>query len=133
MEGGVILFQMTILAIALGGAAGSVLRYLLGGMVQRATHSGFPYGTLTINVVGCLIIGFLVQHFMNLEPSPAVRGVLVVGFCGGFTTFSAFSSETIGLLYGGAYGKAALYVSLSVTLCLAATATGIALTRVLSR
>ncbi len=56
---------MTILAIALGGAGGAVLRYLLGGIVQRTTHSGFPYGTLTVNIIGCLIVGTLVQHFMN--------------------------------------------------------------------
>jgi CrcB protein len=124
---------MTLLAIALGGAGGSVLRYLLGGVVQRATHSGFPYGTLTVNIIGCLVIGVLVQHFMNLEPSPALRGLLVVGFCGGFTTFSAFSNEAIGLVYGGAYAKAILYIALSVTLCVAATATGIALTRALAR
>ena len=124
---------MTILAIALGGACGSVLRYLLGGSVQRAMHAGFPYGTLSVNVVGCLMIGILVQHFMNLEPVPTVRGLLVVGFCGGFTTFSAFSNEAIGLLYGGAYLKAALYVSSSVILCLGATAAGIALTRTLAR
>jgi CrcB protein len=123
---------MTILAIALGGAGGSVLRYLLGGMVQRATHAGFPYGTLSVNVIGCLIIGSLVQYFTNLEPSPAVRGLLIVGFCGGFTTFSALSIETIGFLQGGAYGKAALYVSLSITLCLAATAAGIAITKIVS-
>lgn len=124
---------MTILAIAFGGAGGSVLRYLLGGIVQRSAHSGFPYGTLTVNVIGCLIIGILVQLFMNLEPSPTVRGFLVVGFCGGFTTFSAFSNEAIGLLYGGSYAKAVLYVSLSVALCLAATAAGISVTRLLSR
>lgn len=124
---------MTILAIALGGAGGSVLRYLLGGIVQRFSHSGFPYGTLTVNIFGCLTIGILVQLFMNMEPSPTVRGLLVVGFCGGFTTFSAFSNEAIGLVSGGAYAKAAVYVSLSVVLCLAATATGIAATRLLGR
>lgn len=62
-----------------------------------------------------------------------MRGLLVVGFCGGFATFSAFSNETIGLLYGGAYMKAAVYVSLSVIFCLAATATGIGITRALAR
>jgi CrcB protein len=124
---------MTILAIALGGAGGSVLRYLLGGAVQRAAHSGFPFGTLAVNVLGCLLIGILVELFMNLEPQPALRGLLVVGFCGGFTTFSAFSSETIGLLVGGEYSKAALYAFFSVTLCLVATAAGISVTRALAR
>ena len=124
---------MTILAIALGGAGGSVLRYVIGGFFQRTSHSGFPVGTLSVNVIGCLAIGILVQHFMNLEPSSALRGLLVVGFCGGFTTFSAFSHETIGLVYGGAYMKAALYTALSVVLCLAATATGMVFTRSFTR
>ena len=124
---------MTILAIALGGAGGSVLRYVVGGFFQRTSHLGFPFGTLTVNVIGCLAIGILVQYFMNLEPSSALRGLLVVGFCGGFTTFSAFSHETIGLLYGGAYMKATLYAALSVGLCLASTAIGMQLTRLLTR
>lgn len=124
---------MTLVAIALGGAIGSVLRYLLGGAVQRAAHAGFPYGTLAVNVVGCLAIGLVVQHFMNLEPSPAVRGFLVVGLCGGFTTFSAFSNETIGLLYGGSYMRAISYVLLSVSLSLVATAAGFMIARGLGR
>ena len=124
---------MTVLAIAFGGALGSVLRYLMGGVVQRAAHAGFPYGTLAVNVVGCLLIGALVQHFMNAEPSPTVRGFLVVGFCGGFTTFSAFSMETIGLLYGGSYLRASAYVLASVVLCLSATAVGMTLARTVSR
>jgi CrcB protein len=119
--------------IAFGGALGSVLRYLMGGAVQRATHAGFPYGTLAVNVVGCLLIGILVQHFMNVEPSSAARGFLVVGFCGGFTTFSAFSMETIGLFYSGSYLRASAYVLASVVLCLSATAAGMTLTRTISR
>ena len=124
---------MTILAIAFGGALGSVLRYLMGGIVQRATHAGFPYGTLAVNVLGCLVIGVLVQYFMNTEPPSEVRGFLVVGFCGGFTTFSAFSMETIGLLNSGSYLRASVYILASVVLCLSATAAGMTLTRTVSR
>ena len=124
---------MTILAIALGGAIGSVLRYLVGGAVQRASHAGFPFGTFTVNVVGCLIVGVVMQLHMNTEPAPAVRGLLVVGFCGGFTTFSAFTSETVGLMYGGEYWKALVYVLITVALCLSATMIGLNLTRALSR
>ena len=123
---------MVLLAIAAGGALGSVLRYLLGGVIQRASHSGFPYGTLAVNVLGCLLIGILVQSFMNASPSSTARGFLIVGFCGGFTTFSAFSSEAIGLLQAGSYMRAALYVSASVAVCLIATTVGIAATRTLS-
>lgn len=124
---------MTLLAIAAGGALGSVLRYLLGGAVQRAAAAGFPFGTLAVNVVGCLIIGVLLQRFTNIEPSSPVRGLLIVGFCGGFTTFSAFSTETVGLVNGGEYARALLYVFLSVALCLLATATGLIVTRAFAR
>jgi len=124
---------MTILAIAVGGALGSVLRYWLGGAVQRAFAAGFPYGTLAVNVVGCLMIGILLQRFTSAEPSLAARGLLVVGFCGGFTTFSAFSTETVGLIDGGEHSKAVLYVFLSLVLCLLSTLTGLILTRHLSR
>ena len=123
---------MTVLAIAFGGALGSVLRYLMGGVVQRATHAGFPYGTLAVNVIGCLMIGILIQYFMNSEPTSEVRAFLIVGFCGGFTTFSAFSMETIGLLTAGSYLRASAYVLSSVVLCLTATAAGMTLTRSLS-
>jgi CrcB protein len=124
---------MTILAIALGGAIGSVLRYLVGGTVQRETHASFPYGTLVVNVLGCFLVGILLQRFMNAEPSSNVRALLVVGFCGGFTTFSAFSGEAIGLLTGGANVKALLYVVASVSLSLFATAIGIIVTRAAGR
>jgi CrcB protein len=126
-------FAMTILAIAVGGAFGSVLRYLVGGAVQRSTHAGFPYGTLAVNIIGCLVIGMLIQHFMNAEPASVVRGFLVVGFCGGFTTFSAFSMETIGLVYSGSFLRASAYVLASVVLSLSATAAGITLVRTMSR
>lgn len=120
---------MVLLYIALGGALGSVLRYVLGGAVQRATHAGFPYGTFAVNVVGCFLIGVLIKLFMNVEPAPSLRGFLIVGFCGGFTTFSTFTSEAIGLAESGAYLRAAVYVFASVTLCLAATGAGLATVR----
>jgi len=116
---------MVLLYVALGGAAGSVLRYVLGGAVQRASHSGFPFGTLAVNILGCFIIGALIKLFMNVEPPASLRALLIVGFCGGFTTFSAFTSDTIGLAESSAYLRAAIYVLVSVTLCLAATAAGL--------
>ena len=112
--------------IAVGGAAGSMLRYLAGGVVQKSVGASFPTGTLFVNVIGCFLIGALTQQFMNLEPSPALRAGLITGFCGGFTTFSAFSIETVGLIQGGEYGKAAAYTALSLTLSIAATFTGFA-------
>ncbi|MBA3656399.1 MAG: fluoride efflux transporter CrcB [Gemmatimonadaceae bacterium] len=115
---------MTLLWIALGGALGSVLRYALGGAVQRFSARGFPVGTLAVNVIGCLIVGILIHKLTNDQAHPAARAFMVVGFCGGFTTFSTFSAETIGLMLGGEMGRATIYVLLSVGLCLAATWVG---------
>jgi CrcB protein len=120
---------MILLWIGLGGAVGSILRYVIGGAVQRLSARGFPVGTLFVNVLGCIIIGVLLQRFMNEEPSGATRAALVVGFCGGFTTFSTFSAETIGLIQGGQLGSAFAYALLSVTLCLGATWGGMVITR----
>jgi fluoride exporter len=123
---------MIYLYIALGGAAGSLLRYSLGGAVQRSSASGFPIGTLFVNVSGCFIIGVLVRHFMNMQLSPELRALLIVGFCGGFTTFSTFSAETLGLIEGGEYARATSYVVLSVGLCLIATLAGMTTMRMIA-
>lgn len=112
--------------IAIGGAAGSVSRYLLGGVVQRASAAAFPVGTLAVNVVGCFLIGVLVHHYMHIQTSPIMRAALITGFCGGFTTFSAFGIETAGLIEGGAYGKAAAYIVMSISLSILATFGGMA-------
>ena len=115
---------MIFLLIAVGGAAGSLLRYLIGGAVQRMSAGGFPVGTMFVNVSGCFLIGVLLRQFLNMQISPEWRAFLIVGFCGGFTTFSTFSAETLGLVEGGEYGRAASYVILSVALCLSATFAG---------
>ena len=113
-----------ILAIALGGASGSVLRYYMGRALQGPSPSGIPIGTLAVNVLGCLIVGALSRYFLSHDTSRTLQAALIVGFCGGFTTFSAFSLETVGLLSGGQAGKALGYVLLSVVGCLLATAVG---------
>jgi fluoride exporter len=120
---------MILLLIALGGAAGSVLRYVIGGRLQHFATHGFPLGTLSVNVLGCLLIGILAQVFLNMQTSGPSRALLMVGFCGGFTTFSTFSYETVGLIEGGDYVRALAYISLSVVLCLAATFGGMTLMR----
>jgi CrcB protein len=117
---------MILFLIALGGAVGSLLRYVIGGMVQRTSASGFPVGTLFVNVAGCLLIGVFVRFLLNMQTSAELRALLVVGFCGGFTTFSTFSFETVGLIEGGEYARAATYIVASVALCLAATFAGMA-------
>lgn len=123
---------MIFLLIAVGGAAGSLLRYLVGGAVQRTSAGGFPIGTMFVNVSGCFLIGILLRQFMNMQLSPELRALLIVGFCGGFTTFSTFSAETLGLIEGGEYGRATSYVILSVVLCLSATFMGMTALRLLA-
>lgn len=117
---------MIYLLIAVGGAAGSLLRYVFGGAVQRTSESGFPLGTMVVNISGCFLIGILVRQFLNMQLSSEMRALLIVGFCGGFTTFSTFSAEAIGLIEGGEYSRAVSYVVLSVALCLGATFAGMA-------
>ena len=120
---------MTILMIALGGAAGSVSRYGLGMLVQRAAHGAFPIGTLTVNLVGCFIAGVAAKVLMGSQVNPDVRALVIVGFCGGFTTFSAFSLEVVNLVHRGEWVVAAGYIGASLLLCLAGTAAGFALIR----
>lgn len=121
--------QMILIWIAIGGALGSVLRYMLGGALQQFSAKGFPIGTLSVNVLGCLVIGILMQKFLGVQAHPVAKAFLIVGFCGGFTTFSAFSAETIGLMLGGEMGRATIYVVLSVVLCLLATWAGMIMAR----
>ena len=125
-----LLESMILFLIALGGAAGSLLRYLIGGAVQRTSAGGFPVGTMFVNVAGCFLIGVFVRFLLNMQTSAELRALLVVGFCGGFTTFSTFSAETVGLIEGGEYARAASYVILSVVALLAATFAGMAAMRV---
>jgi fluoride exporter len=123
---------MILLLIAAGGAGGSVLRYLLGGRAQQFAPHGFPLGTLIVNVLGCFLIGMFVRQFMNVQTHNYERALLVVGFCGGFTTFSSFSMETIGLIEGGEYPRALAYILLSVVLCLTATVAGMGTVRLIA-
>src|SRR6476469_8599917 len=122
---------MILLLIAIGGAAGSVLRYLIGGRVQHFAPHGFPLGTLFVNVAGCFLAGILIRQFMNVQTHNHLRALLIVGFCGGFTTFSTFSMETVGLIEGGEYPRALAYASLSLLLCLMVTFAGMTAMRVL--
>ena len=107
---------MKILLVATGGALGSVLRYVLGGWIQTASGSLFPIGTMSINVLGCLVIGFLAA----LSPRESYRLFVMVGILGGFTTFSTFGLETFLRLNERQYSQAAANVLLSVVLGLLA-------------
>jgi len=116
----------TILIIGLGGFTGSILRYLISGWILRLLDTPlFPYGTLGVNVLGCLAIGLLGGWADNAELfSPAARAFLLIGLLGGFTTFSTFGYETMALLRDKATLAAMLYVGLHLVLGLAAVALG---------
>lgn len=106
------------LCVGAGGAIGSICRYLLG-LIAPANQPGFPFMTLVINVVGALAIGFLAAFFLrNAHLDPRLLLFLKVGICGGFTTFSTFSLESIQLIQDGNIIAAALYIVASVVLCL---------------
>jgi CrcB protein len=116
--------------IAAGSAIGGVSRYLFGGLIQRLTGGPFPLGTLVINVTGSLLIGFLLRYSLDSGAvSPEVRAFLTIGFCGGYTTVSTFSWETVALIEDGDWRRAVLYMTASVLLSLLGTIAGLALAR----
>jgi CrcB protein len=105
--------------IAAGGAAGALMRYWMSNGIYALFGRGFPYGTLTVNVVGSLLMGFCYVFMIErMDVSVEWRAALMIGLLGAFTTFSTFSIETLNLLESGEQMKAALNILLSVTLCI---------------
>lgn len=115
-------------AVAAGGAAGSVARYVFGALVQRA-GTGFPWGTLVVNASGSFLLGVLMTWFVARTPSPEVRLFFTIGLCGGYTTFSTFAYESALLLQDGRLTRAILYVTSSVLLTIGAMFSGFAAAR----
>ena len=115
------------MAIALGGASGAVLRFLVSSGVYQWLGRGFPYGTLAVNVIGSLLIGLLTEALIlqRVAISLEYRAAILVGLFGSFTTFSTFSLETIYLLEQGNFTKAGLNVLVSVAACLCAVWIGL--------
>lgn len=114
--------MLKLLLIAVGGATGSVLRYLVAGWSQQLAGSGFPLGTLVVNCSGCLLIGFLGALFSPLSPHlvrEEYRVAILIGLLGGFTTFSTFGWETFTLINAGQFARAAGNVAGSVLIGLA--------------
>ncbi len=115
---------MTYLWVAIGSAIGGVGRYWCGALVAERFGDAFPWGTLLVNVAGSFLIGIVAAMGDSYDrpwlPPQEVRAFIVVGFCGGYTTFSAFSLQTLALLREGAWAYAIGNVVLSVVLCLVA-------------
>jgi CrcB protein len=113
--------------IALGSAMGGVVRYLVGGAVQQAAGGTFPAGTLLVNVTGSFLLGFLIRYSADSAAlGPELRAMLTIGFCGGYTTFSTFSYETVRLIEDGQGGRALAYALSSVLLSVGAAVLGLA-------
>lgn len=119
-----------LLAIAGAGAAGALLRFGLSNGIYRLLGREFPYGTLVVNVLGSLFIGYFFVLFLERTiVSDVWRSAILIGLLGSFTTFSTFSLETLNLFNEGAHLRAAINVVLSVVLCLAGTWAGFTLAR----
>ena len=124
---------MAYLWVALGGAAGAAARYGVAQWTGARWGWNFPWGTLAVNVTGSLAIGLLMTLLIARGADPAFRLLLVTGFLGGYTTFSAFSFEALTLLEARRWSSAALYVGGSVVLGLLACGLGLGLGRLLTR
>ena len=120
--------MMNYLIVAAGSAAGGVARYFCTGLASRLLSDTFPWGTLLVNVAGSLVIGILAAFVTEDGAHPLVaheaRLLLMIGLCGGFTTFSSFSLETLNLARNGDWLAAGGYVAGSLLLCLAVTGAG---------
>ncbi|MGQ7791411.1 fluoride efflux transporter CrcB [Faunimonas sp. B44] len=125
--------MLHVLIVGCGGALGAASRHLVNMAALRAFGTGFPYGTLTVNVLGGLLMGLLVGWLAlkSTAGGQEIRLFLATGVLGGFTTFSAFSLDAILLWERGAIAAAALYVGASVVLSIAALALGLGLVRAL--
>ena len=112
-----------ILLVAVGGAVGSVCRYLLSSM----NAASWPWGTFVVNILGSLIIGLLVGLISKGVFSPEMKLLLVTGFCGGFTTFSTFANESFGMMKAGDVLMTAIYIGASIVVGILAVWGGLAL------
>ncbi len=118
------------LAVALGGSVGALSRYGLDSLIERRTESLFPWATFTINMTGCLAVGFVLTALVDRHRAPAwLRAGLVVGFCGAYTTFSTFEQETLDLVEAKDVTVAVISVVASIALGLLGVFVGMRLGR----
>ena len=125
---------LALLYVGFGGGFGAVLRYLAVGVVSKYNPSEFPYGTLLVNVLGCLLMGVWIASIAVLTPAKAkdLHLLFAVGALGGFTTFSAFSFDIFVLTERGLYTQAALYVAASVLVSFVALLAGVTLVKLVA-
>lgn len=119
--------MLNVSLIFLGSGLGGILRYWLSNIINHSFNRQFPYGTLFVNVTGCFLMGFLFVFILERLSGlgSELRALLLIGFLGGYTTFSSFSIETINLFENGASFSGFLNILLSVMLCIIATWLGI--------
>ncbi len=115
-----------LLAVGTGGFIGAILRFLISGWVQRLSPTLFPVGTLSVNILGSFIIGFMALYFESVV-APHQKALVITGMLGALTTFSTFSLETLTMLQGGLWGRVTMNVTLNVVLCITATMLGMML------
>ncbi len=115
-----------LLAVGTGGFIGAILRFLISGWVQKLSPTLFPVGTLSVNVLGSFIIGFMALYFESVV-APHQKALVITGMLGALTTFSTFSLETLTMLQGGLWGRVTMNVTLNVVLCVTATMLGMML------
>lgn len=118
----------SIVLVFIGGGLGSIVRYLLNKWVSSMHQINFPFGTLVVNIVACFVLGLIVGLADHKQlMSPDARIFWAVGVCGGFSTFSTFTLESLTLFQMSANVSAVIYILVSVVICLCATVVGIAL------
>lgn len=121
---------MLYIWIVFAGGVGALLRYMLGRLLINLQWTALPFGTLFANLIGCFLIGYLSWMLVHRwHASEQFQVIIISGFLGGFTTFSAFSLETISMFESGANLRALLYIVLKVTLCLLMCLFGLSLAR----
>jgi CrcB protein len=117
-------------SVAVGGAVGAMSRYGVDRLIEQRVESSFPWSTFVINVSGCVVVGFLIAALVDLHSAPEwLRAGLVVGFCGGYTTFSTFAQETLDLLEANDIAMAVASVTANVVIGVLAVLAGARLGR----
>lgn len=115
---------LKLVAIFIGGGLGSACRFTLGMLIAKNVVGHFPWNTFLVNILGCLCIGVFAGYFERRQEHGLLSALLITGFCGGFTTFSTFSNETLQLFKQGMYALAACYACISFIVGISCVALG---------